>query len=887
MTSKRQTIAAIAICTSLTLRAAGNNPSARLDVNFGKVPLSFEPNRGQSDARVDYVSRGQGYTLFLTGDQAVLRLIRTKDHSSLLRMKLAGANAQAAASGMDQLPGHANYFRGKDPSKWQTDIPTYAKVKYTGVYPGVDLVYYGNRGRLEHDFILAPGADPAQIVLSIEGAQLKAGPQGELCLIIDGGELRFEKPTVYQVQAGRKHIVDGSYSLDGNKVRFKLGAYDRGRELVIDPLLVYTSYLGGSLSDNGTGIAVDSAGSVYVTGYTASLDFPTLNSIFPTSNQGSSTESFEAFVTKFNAAGTALAYSTYLGGPYDSTTGDEIQPNDIAVDSQMNAYVGGSTNQNDFPVTTGAFQTICGPTAGTAETPVANCGFAGNSFLTKINAAGNALVYSTFLGGNVGPNAITGVAVDSAGEAYVTGYTESLCSEPCYPYELFPTTGGAFQSGSQISAGVGNPYAFFTKFDSAGATLLYSTLFGSASPTGNAQNITKAFGIAIDSTGDAYITGWTQDGNLPTTAGAFQTTAGPILGNSDPGNYYFLLGYRAFVAKFDPTQANAASLVYATYLGGNVSGASDTAAGIAVDSKGNAYITGQAGCPDFPTTKKAFQTTCYANGTACTAGFITKLNAAGSALVYSTMLGDQSDGSGSAVTPVRIRVNSSGNAFVTGVTGGGFPLSNPIQTYDGGAPGFVAEMTPAGNALQFSTYFGGAAPAVYPASLAIDSVGSVYVTGSTSALTPTPGAYQQTYGGGSYDAFVAKIATVAADLQVTNSAAKGVATGADLTYTITALNNGPDTAPGVKVTDTLPSGTTLVSVSTSAGTCKSPVVGGTGTVVCTIGTMAAGDMATVTLTVNVSAPVGTIVTDIAHVQATAYDPNAANNISAAHTKVVK
>jgi hypothetical protein len=560
MTINRQKIAAIFFFSfaAANSSAFGSNARSRVDVNFGKVPLSFEPNRGQSDARVDYVSRGQGYTLFLSRDQAVLRLSHAKDRSSLLHMKLAGASGHAPASGFDQLPGRGNYFRGKDPSKWLTDIPTYAKVKYAGVYPGVDLVYYGNRGRLEHDFVVAPGADPSQIGLDIEGAQPSIDRQGGLCLSVDGSVLRFKKPTVYQADAGRRQPVEGRYALDGNKVRFELGAYDHGRELVIDPLLVYESYLGGSLFDTGTGIAVDSAGSVYVTGYTCSLDFPTLNPIYSTSNQGSS-ESFEAFVTKFNASGTALVYSTYLGGPYDTTTGDETEALDIALDSQMNAYVGGWTTQNDFPVTSGAYQTICG---GPSAAP-GDCGFAGNAFLTKINAAGNALAYSTFLGGSPAVNAITGVAVDSAGEAYVAGYTESM---------PFPTTGSALQPGTQISPGVGSPYAFFAKFDSAGATLLYSSLFGSVSPTGNPQNPTEATGIAVDSNGDAYITGWTQDANLPVTPGAFQTRAGPTLGNA--GNPYALAGYRGFVAKFDPTEFGAASLIYATYLGGNVAGAS-------------------------------------------------------------------------------------------------------------------------------------------------------------------------------------------------------------------------------------------------------------------------------------------------------------------------
>jgi uncharacterized repeat protein (TIGR01451 family) len=834
----------------------------KVNVDFGKVPLSFEANRGQTDARVDYLSRGKGYTLLLTRDQAVLRL----KEGAPLRMKLLGASGQAAASGLEQLPGVANYFRGHDPSQWHTNIPTYQKVRYTAVYPGVDLVYYGNQGRLEHDFIIAPGADPSKIVLSFEGAQPRIDRQGDLCLTIDGSELRFQKPVVYQASSqagtGAKQTVDGRYALAGNTVRFELGAYDHNSELTIDPLLVYSSYLGGSNNDYGTGIAVDSQGSAYVTGNTTSTNFPTENPIIGPMPNGSQ----DAFVSKFNASGTALIYSTYLGG----SAAGESQAYDIAVDSEFNAYVGGNTNDADYPVTSGAFQTVCGP-----ETTGSACGGNGvNGFLTKINAAGNALVYSTFLGGTYDAY-ITGVAVDSAGEAYVTGYNATFCgaAQGCF---VFPTTAGALQPGDLINSS-GGWYAFITKFDAAGATLVYSSLFGSASDSGINQNDTYGYAIAVDTNGDAYITGYTNDGNLPTTPGAFQTTAAPLTGGSNP---YLIEGQRGFVAKFDPTQSGAASLIYATYLGGTTYGAPDEAFGIAVDSQFNAYITGNAGSPNFPTTRGAFQTTCVVDQTYCVTAFVTKLNPAGSAPAYSTFLGAQASGF-AAVSSSRIRVNSSFDAFVTGNAGGSFPLMNPIST---AGTGFVTELNSSGRALLFSTFLEGAQ--VSPASLAVDAKGSVYITGETNALTVTSGAFQQTEGGGD-DAFVTKIATVVADVQVTNSGSKTVPTGEDLTYTITAVNNGPDTAAGVVVSDAVPSGTTFVSVTTSAGTCKSPAVGATGTVACSIGTLVASDMATITLTVKATAVKGTILADIARIQAAAYDPDTANDASEVKTAVVQ
>jgi uncharacterized repeat protein (TIGR01451 family) len=862
---------------------AGTQPKVAVD--FGKVPLSFEANRGQSEARVDYLSRGKGYTLLLTRGQAVLKL-QTKAPGaagpSMLRMKLLGASGTAAASGLDQLPGKANYFRGNDPSKWHTGIPTYQKVKYTGVYPGVDLVYYGNQGRLEHDFIVAPGADPSKIVLSFEGAQPRIDRHGDLCLTIDGSEVRFEKPVVYQAASGGKRRVDGRYALAGNRVRFELGAYDQSRGLTIDPLLAYASYLGGSGTDYGTGIAVDSQGSAYVTGVTTSTDFPTENPIYGAGDFGG--EGYDVFVTKFNSSGTALIYSTYLTG---SALHDQTSSNDIAVDSEFNAYVGGTTDANDFPVTGGAFQTICGGSSDSnGRLPGCGPGVGQSAFLTEIDAAGSALVYSTFLGGNDG-STITGVAVDSAGEAYVTGFTSSVGGPDQPTYYGFPTTSSALLPGSWNSPGYGSAYAFFTKFAAGGGTLVYSTLYGSNTPpnvqdSGYNQWPTEGYAIAIDANGDAYITGYTISGNLPVSAGAFQTTAAPLIGAP---NAIEILGWRGFVAKFDPTQSGTASLIYGTYLGGTGGtggNAADFVTGIAVDSGRNAYLTGHAGSPNFPTTRGAFQRTCDSDGgVQCSTAFITKLNSTGAALVYSTMLGNQADGSGSAVTATRIRVDSSDDAFVTGYTSNGFPLQNPIATI---GTGFVTELNPTGRALLFSTYLEGSY--VLPASLAVDSQGSIYVTGETNALTVTPGAFQQNLGG-SYDAFAVKIATIASDVQVTNAAPKSVVTGADLVYTITAVNNGPDAASKVVVTDAVPAGSTFVSVITSAGACTSPVVGGTGTVRCTIGNLAVSATATVTLTVNVNAAARTILTGTARISAAGFDPNTANNSSTAKTKVVR
>jgi uncharacterized repeat protein (TIGR01451 family) len=340
-------------------------------------------------------------------------------------------------------------------------------------------------------------------------------------------------------------------------------------------------------------------------------------------------------------------------------------------------------------------------------------------------------------------------------------------------------------------------------------------------------------------------------------------------------NPYLIEGSRGFVAKFDPTQSGAASLIYATYLGGTTNGSADQATGIAVDSQFNAYVTGNAQSPNFPTTRGAFQTTCHIDQTNCISGFVTKLNPAGSAPVYSTFLNaTQGD-----VSVARIRVNSSYDAFVTGSAATGFPLVNPITTV---GTGFVTELNPSGRALLFSTYLEGAQ--VSPASLAVDSHGSIYITGESNALTVTPGAFQQTEGGGENNSFAMKIATVASDLQLTNSAPTTVVTGAELTYTITAVNSGPDPASKVTVSDTVPTGSTFVSVTPSAGTCTAPPVGGTGAVVCSLGSLEVSDTGTVTLIVKATAAVGTILTDTARISTAGYD-SATSSTSTVRTRV--
>ena len=697
--------------------ASRNDLKAQAKVldQYGKLPLSFEANYGQTDSKVNFIARGPGYSLFLTGQEAVIALKKAAVRSlevkglptrepvekrkegaaggTVVRMELAKANAAPRIVGAEELPGKANYFIGNDPAKWRTNVPTYAEVKYAGVYPGVDLVYYGNQGQLEYDFVVAPGVDPNEIRLNFRGAaKLRVDKKGDLLLGSGGEEVRFEKPVVYQEVAGARKPVEASYVLaSANRIGFRLGEYDHSQRLVIDPVLVYSTYLGGSGNDFGNGIAVDSAGDAYVTGYNGSLNFPTVNPLQP-ANGGDETD---AFVAKLNPAGSALVYSTYLGG-----TGGDFGSS-IAVDNGGNVYVTGFTASTDFP-TVNPLQ----PTYG---------GGLSDAFVAKLNPAGSALVYSTYLGGSADTLGY-GIAVDNAGHAYVTGYTM---------FTGFPTTPGAFQ----MTYAGGTSDAFVAKLNPAGSAFVYATILGGSS-------FDVGYGIAVDSAGNAYATGYTDSTDFPTVNPLQPMNAGA----SGAGN--------AFVAKFNPA---GSALVYSTYLGGC---GGEYSYGIAVDTAGNAYVTGSTASTDFPTVNP-LQPTYGGDGDA----FVAKLNSSGSALVYSTYLGGTGDDFGRGVA-----VDSEGNAYVIGQTGStNFPTVSPLQpTYGGGGDAFVAKLNSSGSALVYSTYLGGTGDD-FGNGIAVDRVSNAYVTGGTASTNfPTMNPLQSTnggVGGEGEDAFVAKIAS--------------------------------------------------------------------------------------------------------------------------------
>ncbi|MGD0445549.1 MAG: SBBP repeat-containing protein [Edaphobacter sp.] len=872
----------LALALAMPLGAQGQKAStpshSAVAENYGKLPLSFEVNKGQSDPEVKFQSQGSGYSLYLTDSSAVLALTR-REHANttperavgnslkagsvrqtrktdVIRMELAGASRNLHVTGVDQLPGKANYFIGNDPAKWHSDVPTYSKVQYAGVYPGIDLVYYGNKRQLEYDFVVAPGANPKPIRLQFAGAKkLKLTADGGLTVAAPNGEIAFHKPFIYQVKKGQRQPIQGRFFLLAkNVVSFTLGEYDHTKPLVIDPVLVYSTYffagvalagpiavdssgnayvtgsaggglsvttgafqksnegianvfvtkinptgtalvystyLGGTVQDTGTGIAVDSSGNAYVTGATSSQNFPVTTGAYQIANDGMrfevyGTNEFEntanAFVTKLNPTGTALIYSTYLGGSgvrfpnnQAAAPGQTLSPyayvgdsaSSIAVDSSGSVYITGLANSTDFPVTAGAFQ----PMNNSPEVSTGNDFFPGNAFVTKLNPTGTALVYSTYLGGRGNARGSCGdmgqsIAVDGSDNAYVTGIA---CSTD------FPVTTGAFQTMNNAAAN-SLPNAFVAKINPTGTALIYSTYLGGSSTNGNGDS---GSGIAVDGSGNAYVTGTTSSANFPVTAGSFQT-----MNNSSVK----LIPANAFIAKLNQT---GTGLIYSTYLGGSGSASGDVGTSIAVDSESNAYVIGNTDSINFPVTPGAFQTVNNAAAIHSTNAFITKLNPTGTALLYSTYLGgsgfmesDEGD-SGTAIA-----VDNSGNAYVTGgtdstnfpVTAGALQITPPPA---GAGSSFIAK-------LNLSTGLPTPAVSVTPSLSSITTAQALNVTVSVSGISgnPTPTGTVE-LASGSYTSAATSLSSGSATI---NIPAGSLATGSDiLTASYTPDSNSSST----------------------------------------------------------------------------------------------
>jgi hypothetical protein len=695
-------------CVTPTPRSphVGGDPQRKLVLDaYGNLPLSFEPNRGQAATDVRFISRGSGITALFKDAEAVITTpetsVKNRAHlSSPLRLVFLGANTGSHPAAMEIQGGTSNYLVGKVAKRWHTSIPNFGRIHYPDLYPGIDLFFYGNHRKLEHDFVLAPGSDYRAIRVRVEGANgLSVNKDDSLHVAMPAGDLTFDPPQIYQYNANKKIFVAGHYVLAAsNEFEFEVGSYNHHLPLVIDPILAYSTYLAGSNTDNATSIAVDSAGNAYITGFTYSSDFPTHNP--EQVNCSNACGGADVFVTKLNPAGSALIYSTFVGGSnYDQAAA-------VAVDSLGNAVVSGSTSSFDFPQKNGMTAVLSSNT---------NHGFA-----FSLTRAGSAFNFSTYLGGETA-DAATGIAVDASGGVYVSGYTESI---------NFPVTNQIGPPPGYFSSDI-----FLTKLGRYGR-MLFSTLIGgtSAGSSGTfGYTPPSPISVAVDSQGEALLAGAAWDG-FPTTPGSYQMN---YLGSSSQTTNGFL----------GLLNSGGSAFLYATYLGGSGGAGGDGVSKVAIDALGNVYVTGTTGSLDFPTTSGAFQ---MANLQAGPISFVTKMDATLSNLIYSTYLGSTQSGYGNGVHATGIAVDGSGNAYIIGNTNEpGFPLVEPLIStlpqglYGTNATAFLSVLNSSGSALNFSSFFTGSVGTI-GTSVAVDSSGNPYITGTTfdSDLPTTSGAFQ-------------------------------------------------------------------------------------------------------------------------------------------------
>ncbi len=826
---------------------------------LGHLPLIFEQNDGQTDAQVKFLARGGRYELFLTPAEAVLELQNpsktsapSRPTASVLRMGLAHANANVEVSGANRLPGKSNYFIGNDPAQWHRNISQFARVRYHEVYPGVDLIYYGHEGQLEYDFEVAPGADAGKIALQLQGANhITLEANGDLAMHTRAGEIRLHAPRVYQTvpHSGQSTPVAAKFALRGNnQVGFALADYDRSRALVIDPVLSYSTYLGGSGAEScstiigqpvtGTtsgganagvprcpAVAVDSAQNIYIAGSTMSTDFPGPSGTAPRLGTAGTAN---VFIAKINPsaspAAAQLIFSTYLGGNgVDYTAG-------VGVDSGFNVAVAGTTSSSNFPASLG-YQTA----------PLSS----GNHvFASKLDPSGSILLYSTYLSGS-GADVASGLALDTSGLMYVTGTTTS---------QNFPTIAGDFQTRPLAAT-----QFFFSKlnpFLTGVTSLSYSTYIGGSTASG-ATPVTIGGGIAVDSSFSVYVSGGTNFSDMP-ILNAYQQYAG---------------GLDAWVAKFlfPQNSQTPPTLSYLTYFGGT---GDDIAYGVAVDQNANAYITGSTTSADIApaTATVAFQPSldcpianmCPPNPTAPDA-FVARFGVLCTAtgctvttlpLTYFSYLGGTANDIG-----LDIAVDTIGGARLTGWTNSSdfHTLNNPANLfYGGGVDAFVARIDTTSNSptslSHFSSYLGGSGTDV-GTGVAVDSLTNSYVAGETTSVNfPYDNPYQTAINGPS-DAFATKLGSLA-NLVVTETATPNpVGVGNNVTFTYTITNDG-DAVTGMNFNSNLPaSGTTFISASASPGSCNGVTNGSVG---CTLGTLNAGAIATVTVVLapTVAQPLG-------------------------------
>jgi hypothetical protein len=684
--------------------------SDAMSAKYANLPMSFEPNVGQTSSSARFISRGRGYTALLTSDGLVLTLRSRAINQSLapsntagsgfsrhaVQLQLLGANKNPVATGERQQLARVNYFLGKDPAKWRRNVPTYSGVRYMEIYPGTDLRYYGTQGHLEYDFLVKAGADAGQIRFQVQGAnQVEVEDDGNLLLQTDAGELQLKAPQVYQeTSSGRIPIAGGYVLKSGNQIGFQLAPHDPTKPVVIDPVLIYSTYLGGEGNEQAYGVAIDASGNSYVVGSTDSTDFP-VTAMGPATGGVN-----HVFVEKLDPTGSNLIFCDYLGGS------GEDDGYALALDAANHIFITGSTASSDFPLIS-PFQ---------ASEPSSL-----NAFLVKISADGSTLLYSSYFGGN-GSDVPVGVAVDVTGNMILAGYTSS--------------TNLPLANAYQSSVLANQTYGFISKFSPDGSSLVYSTYFGGNSNVATQPWSTIA-GMALDSSGNVYVAGTTNTYNFPVTSGAYLTTNPASSGVST-----------GFLGKF----SSSGNLVYSTYFGGDILTEINA---IAVDSSGSPYITGvDYGDGSLPLTTTSI---CNPNVDSCQFAYVTKFDATGSSLVYSTFLGPNN-----LANPYAIVLDANNDAYVVALNTSG--LFTPVNGIETTGNLLLAEIDPVASSELFATYIGGSnydQPS--PGGMALDAGGNIYIVGATSStdFPVTTSAFQSLFAGNT-EGFLVKVGSASA-----------------------------------------------------------------------------------------------------------------------------
>ena len=724
--------------TGFALGLAVFAAAAQTTVHYSDLPLYFE-----APSPAHFLASGLDSQLSISLDGAQLALREQPDAPSrAIQMQFIGASPQAGIHGDEELPGKINYFTGNNPTQWRSGVPTFAKVRIDEIYPGINLVYYGNQHLMEYDLTVAPGASPHSIAMDFDGVdKIMTNIQGELVLKLGAREIFQPRPLIYQMVDGTQKEITGSYKiLNAHRVAFAVGKYNHALPLVIDPILSYATYFGGTLGEFATAVAVNpNDGSIYIAGETFSKIFYTNGWSFSTTNAyqtnfAGGKLTGDAFVARFDNLGKNLIYLTYLGG---STDDGALS---VAVDAAGNAFVTGFTDSTNFPTSSNAlYPKISGKITDGFKT------YPGDAFVTELNPGGSNLVYSTYLGGS-STDGGTGIAVDSSDNAYVTGYSYST---------NFPTK-NAIQNHLACKPSLYfNCNAFVSEIASNGTALVFSTYLGGT-------NFDQSLSIALDSGNNIYVTGFTGSTNFPTTNYINQIIGtnlydGHWLNGFTNKNVTF--PYDAFLTKLAPSGTN---ILYSTLLGGVNN---DQASHVAVDGSGAAYVTGWTVSTNFPNTMPtnliANRLTNNVKSLTTTNTFLTKItNGTGTSagIAYSVVFGgSRSDvGVGVAVDPM-------GDAFVTGTsTSTNFPCfpTNSTgflhATNSGGSDVFVTAFDPEASALLYSTLLGGKKnDSGY--GIAVDPAGNAYIVGQTiSTNFATPNAFQ-TFLNGTNDTFLAKI----------------------------------------------------------------------------------------------------------------------------------